>query len=80
MEIQMDSNKIAIAALLFILLIVGVNFAMYAIARGAAKSGDSRWMSALKDSLSKPMEGASSKSMDELRKQVEELENKKKEA
>ena len=75
----MDSNKIAIAALLFIILIVGINFAMYAIARGAAKGGDSRWMNALRDSLSKPLEGTSNKPMDELRKQIEELESKKKE-
>ena len=74
----MESNKLAIAALLFIVLIVGINFVMYAIARGATKGGDSRWMSAIRDSLSKPMEGSSSKSMDELRKQVEELESKKK--
>jgi hypothetical protein len=74
----MESNKLAIAALLFIILIVGINFVMYAIARGAAKGGDSRWMSAIRDSLSKPMEGSSSKSMDELRKQVEDLESKKK--
>ena len=73
----MDSNKITIAALLFIVLIIGINFAMYAIARGAAKGGDSRWMSALKDSLSKPMESSSNKSMEELRKQVEELKKKK---
>lgn len=74
----MDSNKLAIAALLFIVLVIGINFAMYAIARGATKGGDSRWMSALKDSLSKPLEGSSNKSMDELRKQIEELESKKK--
>jgi len=74
----MESNKLAIAALLFIILIIGINFVMYAIARGATKGGDSRWMGAIRDSLSKPMEGSSSKSMDELRKQVEELEIKKK--
>lgn len=73
----MDSNKIAIAALLFIVLIVGINFAMYAIARGAAKGGDSRWMGTIRDSLSKPMESSSNKSMEELRKQIAELENKK---
>lgn len=74
----MESNKVAIAALLFIVLIVGINFVMYAIARGATKGGESRWMGALRDSLSKPLEGASNKSMDELRKQIEELESKKK--
>jgi hypothetical protein len=73
----MDSTKITIAALLFIVLIVAINFAMYGIARGATKGGDSRWMGALKDSLSKPMDSSANKSMEELRKQVEELESKK---
>ena len=73
----MESNKIAIAALLFIVLIVAVNFAMYAIARGATKS-DSRWMSALRDSLSKPMDNSTNKSMAELRRQIEELKNNEK--
>ena len=74
----MESDRVVIGALLFILLIVLANFAMYIIARNWAKGGDSRWMSALKDSLSKPINDSSSnKSMDELRKQVEELEKKK---
>jgi len=73
----MESDSALIAALIFILLIIGANFVMYAIARGAAKGGDSRWMSALRDSLNKPLEGSSNKSMDELRKQMEELEKNK---
>ena len=73
----MESDRILIGALIFIAIIVGSNFVIYGIARGWAKSGDSRWMSALKDSLGKPLESKSSKSMDELRKRVEELEKKK---
>lgn len=73
----MDSNRLALAALLFIVLIVAINIAMYGIARGATKGGNSRWMSALKDTLSKPMDSQANRSMDELRKQVEELEKKK---
>jgi len=73
----MESDRAVIGVLIFILLIVGANFVMYAIARGWAKGGDSRWMSALKDSLSKPMNTSSNKSMDELRKRVEELEKEK---
>jgi hypothetical protein len=72
----MESNQAAIGLLIIILLIVGVNFVMYAIARGAARGGNSRWMSALKDSLSKPMDTPANKSMEELRKRVEELEKK----
>lgn len=73
----MESNQAAIGLLIIILLIVGVNFVMYAIARGATKGGNSRWVSALKDSLSKPMDTPAKKSMDELRKRVEELEKNK---
>jgi hypothetical protein len=73
----MESGQAVIGALIFIVLIVGANFVMYGIARGWAKGGDSRWMSALKNSLRKPMNTSSNKSMDELRKRVEELEKKK---
>ena len=73
----MESNQAAIGLLIIILLIVGANFLMYTIARGASRGGNSRWMSALKDSLSKPMNSQANKSMDELRKRVEELEKKK---
>ena len=73
----MESDRILIGALIFILLVVGSNVVMYAIARGWSKDGDSRWLSALRDSLSKPRQSQANKSMDELRKQVEELEKKK---
>ena len=72
----MESNQAAIGLLIIILLIVGANFVMYAIARGATRGGNPRWMSALKDSLSKPMDTPANKSMDELRKRVEELKDK----
>lgn len=75
----MESDRILIGALIFILIIIGSNVVMYAIARGWAKGGDSRWMSALRDSLNKPMQSQANKSMDELRKQMEELEKKKNE-
>jgi len=73
----MGSDSAMIAALIFILLIIGANFVMYAIARGATKGGDSRRISALRDSLKKPMEGSTNRSMDELRKRVEEIERNK---
>ena len=73
----MELNSPAIGLLIILLLIVGANFMMYAIARGATRGGNSRWMSSLKESLSKPMNTPANKSMDELRKKVEELEKKK---
>jgi len=74
----METQPAVVGAILFILLILVSNFVMVAIARGAA-GGDSRWMSALRDSLRKPMEGASTKAMDELREKVAELGKNKKE-
>jgi hypothetical protein len=74
----MELDRAAIGLLIIIGLIVVANFVMYAVARGATRGGNSRWMSALKDSLSKPMNTPASQSMDELRKRVEELESKRK--
>jgi hypothetical protein len=73
----MEVDSAAIGLLIIILLIVGANFVMYAIARGATRGGNSRWISSIKDSLSKPMNTPANKSIDELRKRVEELEKKK---
>jgi hypothetical protein len=72
----MESGNAAIGLLIIILLIVGANFVMFAVARGAVKGGNSHWISSLKDSLSKPMDTPANKSMDELRQRVDELEKK----
>lgn len=66
-----------VGMIILVVLIVGANFVMYAVARGWAKGGDSRWISALKDSFKKPLDSSANKSMDELRKRVEELQKKK---
>lgn len=73
----MENERALIGALIFLLLVVGSNLLMYGVARSATKGGDSRWLSALKDAFSKPMESSSSRSMDELRQKIEELEEKK---
>lgn len=72
----MDSGNAVLGAIIFIVLILGANLMMYAIARNWAKGGDSKWMSALKDGLSKPLQNQSDKSMDELRQKMEELQKK----
>jgi hypothetical protein len=69
----MVSDNAVIGALIFIALIIGANFVMYAIARGATKSGGSRWISALKQGLSRPLDSQANKSMDELHQKMEEL-------
>jgi hypothetical protein len=73
----MESNKAMIGALLFILLIVGANFVMYAIARGAANSKGNGFWETITKSLYTPSKRENS--MDELRKKMEELEKDKKE-
>lgn len=73
----MESDRIVIGALIFILIIVGSNALMYGIARGWTKNSDARWLSALRDALRKPMQSQSNKAMEELRKHVEELEKQK---
>ncbi len=78
----MESKQAVIGLLIIILLLVGANFVMYAIARGAVRrpgrqGGDFHWISALKGLLSGPMNTPANKSLDELRKRVEELEKKK---
>ncbi|MDX1378664.1 MAG: hypothetical protein R3307_07430 [Anaerolineales bacterium] len=75
----MESTRTVIAALLFILAIVGINYALFIIARTWAKGGDSRWMSALRDTLSKPTESSANKSMQELRDKIRTLEENEKE-
>lgn len=76
----MDSNRVTIAALLFIVAVVFINYALFVIARSWAKGGgESRWMAAIRKSLSNSMESSSSKSMDELHQKMEELKGKNKE-
>ncbi len=69
----MESNHAVVGALIFIVMILGANLVMYGIARGWVKGGDSRWMSALKQGLSKPLDSQANRSMEELRQKMEEL-------
>ena len=67
----MENEKAIIGALLFILLVIGANFIMYGIVRGAANSrGNGFW-----ETFTKSLNARTKKedSMDELRQKVEEL-------
>ncbi len=76
----MESGNAVVGALIFIAMIIGANLVMYGIARGWARGGDSKWMSALKQGLSKPLDSQAHRSMDELRQKMQELQkNDKKE-
>src|SRR3990172_9252011 len=48
---NMETNKAVIGALLFIVLVIGANFVMYAIARGAAKSNQRSFLETISKSL-----------------------------
>jgi hypothetical protein len=72
----METNKAALGALLLIIMVVGANFVMYAIARGAARSGSKSFLETLGQSFNPARKKDSD--MDELRRQLEELEKGKK--
>jgi hypothetical protein len=67
----MEENKAVIGALLFILLVIGANFVMYAIARGAAKPGNKGFLETISKSLNTSMK--KDDPMDELHQKLEEL-------
>jgi hypothetical protein len=73
----MEPDRALLVLAAIILLVVVSNFVVFAIVRGMARGGGADWLSALKDSFRRPGNHPADKSMDELRKRVEELEKKK---
>ncbi len=69
----METNKALIGALIFIVLVAGANFAMYAIARGAARSNQKNFLETLSQSLNASPK-KKEESLDELRRKIQELE------
>jgi hypothetical protein len=67
----MEENKVVIGALLFIILIIGANFVMYGIVRGAANSKGKDFWETISKSMTTPMK--KNDEMDELRRKMEEL-------
>jgi hypothetical protein len=73
----MESSDAVVGAIIFIVLIIGANFVMYAIARGAARPGQKGFWETIRKSIStstKPRDD----SMDELRRRMDELQKGKK--
>ena len=73
----MESNKAVIGAILFIVLVIGANFVMYAIARGWAKSNQKSFLETMSQVLN-TSNRKKDNSMDELRQKMEELNRGKK--
>ena len=67
----MEENKVLIGALLFIGLVVGSNFIMYAIARGATRAGGRGFLETIAKSLN--TNHKKKDEMEELRRTVQEL-------
>jgi len=68
----MEENKAVIGALLFIALVIGANFVMYAIARGAANSKQKGFWETISKSMNTSTK-TKNDDMDELHKKMEEL-------
>lgn len=58
----MEENKALIGALIFIGLVVGSNFVMYAIARGATRSGGTGFL----ETITKALNADQSKKQDDM--------------
>ena len=73
----MDNSKILLGALIFIVMVVGSNFVMYAIARGATRKGQG---SGMLETFAKALNANQTQKpdeMSELRRTLEGLEGKK---
>lgn len=68
----MEENKVLIGALIFIGIVVGSNFIMYAIARGAARPGGKGILETMVKSLN-ANQTKKNDEMEELRRTVQEL-------
>jgi len=73
----MENSRAVIGALIFIVMILGANFLMYAIVRGWAKSDNKNFLEAIGQSFNAARKKEDE--MDELRRKMEEMEKGKKE-
>ncbi|HRQ21793.1 MAG TPA: hypothetical protein PLF42_00050 [Anaerolineales bacterium] len=76
----MDSSNTLLGGLIFILLVVGANFVMYAVVRGATRTGGRK---SFLETFTKSLDPTAKKkndSMDELHRKLDELKRGKNEA
>ena len=69
----METNKALVGALIFIILVLGANFVMYAIVRGAGRSNQKNFLETLSQSLNASPK-KKDESLKELRRKIQELE------
>lgn len=76
----MDTSNAILGGLIFILLVVGANFVMYAVVRGATRTGGRKsFLETFTQSLNTPSKKKGD-SMEELHRRLDELKQGKKEA
>jgi hypothetical protein len=68
----MEENKTLIGALIFIVMVVGANFVMYAIVRGATRPGGGGFLETIAKSLN-TNQNKKKDDMAELRRTLQEL-------
>jgi len=68
----MESDNAVVGAIIFIVMILGANFVMYAIARGAIRPNNRSFLEHLGKSLSQPMQKKDD-SLDELHRRIQAL-------
>ncbi|MBM3180284.1 MAG: hypothetical protein FJZ86_08010 [Chloroflexi bacterium] len=73
----METNKVLVGALIFIILVLGANFVMYAIVRGAGRSNQKNFLETLSQSLNASPK-KKDESLKELRRKIQELEEDRK--
>ena len=73
----MEENKAAIGVVIFLVMVVGINFVMYGIVRGWTRTNNKDFMETLNQSFNSARK--KDDPMNELRRKMEELEKGKKE-
>ena len=69
----MESDRVILGAVIFIVMVLGANLVMYAAARGAARSGGKSFLETLGQSLKNPSHPKED-AMQELHRRIQELE------
>ncbi len=68
----MENSRATIAALLFILAVVGINFVMYGVVRGLTRGGGKGPLETMMKALN-PKQQTKNDDIDELRRTMQEL-------
>jgi hypothetical protein len=74
----MEDSRVAIAVIVFLVLVVGVNAMMYGVVRGIMRGGKNSSMNAMMNALNPTQKKKDDQQLEELRRTVQELSERKK--